>query len=551
VTRNRMPTRGLPIVFACLTLALFVGPPGPSSADEPPAITGLSLSRGPLGTKVIITGTRLLGATDIRFNGTRALGFTVDADNRITAVVPGHATSGPLAVITPYGTATSGESFTVTAPDIVLILTDDQTWQEIDHMPTVQSELMAKGMTFTNGFVVNPLCCPARATTLTGKYSHGTDIYDNAPPHGGFDTFKHEDGSTVATWLHGAGYRTAIAGKYLNGYVDQDAGYVAPGWDMWDAEIVSDGTTGGYYNYDVSVDGTVVSYGSKESDYSTDVLGNDAAGFISKVREGQPLFLDFTPHAPHKPATPPKRYSDSLPNLPLYRPPNFNQKDVAREPHWVKVLPTLSKRDISLIDRFRTDQYRTLLAVDDAVRNILDALAVSGRLSNSLIVFSSDNGLELGSHRWVNKQVPWDEAIRVPFIVRYDPLTNGTRSTSSDMVLNLDLAPTFADAAGVPAPGAEGMSLLPLLGPKPPKWRPDFLIEHWGGTEGVPAYCAVRSEQYKYVEYKTREEQLYDLAADPYELENRASDPHFKAIRDAMHQRLLELCSPPPPGFSP
>jgi N-acetylglucosamine-6-sulfatase len=147
--------------------------------------------------------------------------------------------------------------------------------------------------------------------------------------------------------------------------------------------------------------------------------------------------------------------------------------------------------------------------------------------------------------------VPWDEAIRVPFIVRYDPLTNGTPRTSSDMVLNLDLAPTFADAAGISAPGAEGMSFLPLLSPKPPQWRTDFLIEHWGGIDGVPAYCGVRTEEYKYVEYQTGEEQLYDLVVDPYEMDNKASDPHFKAIKEAMHRRLVELCSPPPPGFNP
>src|SRR2546430_1661524 len=113
VTRNQTLCRGLPVVFACLTVALLVGSPGPPAADRPPALTGLSPSRGPLGTKVIITGTHLAGATDIRFNGTSALGFTAEADNRITAIVPSHAASGPLSVVTPYGTGASGKSFTV------------------------------------------------------------------------------------------------------------------------------------------------------------------------------------------------------------------------------------------------------------------------------------------------------------------------------------------------------------------------------------------------------------------------------------------------------
>lgn len=468
--------------------------------------------------------------------------------------VSGAGTSGAHAGAgLPARTVSMGDRPAATAPNIVLILTDDQTWTELDHMPTVQSELVAKGVTFSNAFVSNPLCCPSRSTTLTGKYSHGTDIYDNVPPHGGFPTFlqRGEESSTIATWLHDGGYQTALVGKYLNGYEGSYTSHVPPGWDTWRAEVIGDGTTGGYYDYDVSENGTVVHFGTTTKDYSTDVLGDFATQFIQSVPQTKPLFLYFAPHAPHKPATPPQRYQNALRDLPAYRPPNYTEQDVSAEPKWVQALPQLSSKDQKTLDQFRIKQYRTLLAVDDAVAGILKSLASTGRLSNTFIVFASDNGLELGSHRWVYKEVPWEEAIRVPMVVRYDPLTGEVASTSSKLVLNLDLAPTMAEVGSVAAPGVEGASFLGLLGNDPPAWRSDFLIEHWVNKSLVPPYCAVREEQYKYVEYQDHEEQLYSLADDPYELHNLANDPGYAQTRDRMHARMVELCSPPPPGFTP
>ena len=153
-------------------------------------------------------------------------------------------------------------------------------------MPNVRNALMAKGVTFSNGFVVNPLCCPSRATILTGKYSHGTDIYSNIPPHGGFATFTNEgeDQSTIATWLDDAGYYTGFVGKYLNGYSASRTGYIPPGWDQWNALALNGSPggehTGGYYDYYMSVNGTQKFYGDKSVDYSTNVLGNDALDFL-------------------------------------------------------------------------------------------------------------------------------------------------------------------------------------------------------------------------------------------------------------------------------
>jgi N-acetylglucosamine-6-sulfatase len=448
------------------------------------------------------------------------------------------------------------------APNIVLILTDDQTVDELGHMPTVASELIGKGVEFTNAFVSNPLCCPSRASILTGRYSHGTDVYRNQPPHGGFDTFTPEDGSTIATWLHQADpeYWTGLVGKYLNGY---ESTYEPPGWDVWDAQHVEDSPKGGYYDYDMSIGGTLVHYGTGASDYSTDVLAGYATRFIRSAPSTRPLFLYFAPHAPHGPATPPKRYLKSLPGLPRYRPPNFNEADMSDKPGWAQQLPLLTKDKIGKkVDHFRRKQFRSLLAVDDAVRNILGALSDTGRLNDTLLVFMSDNGLGNGSHRWLTKTVPWEESIRVPLIVRYDPITRDAATVDGHLLLNIDLAPTFAAAAGVDAPGAEGASFLPLLESPDAPWRQDFLIEHLRGLGGqasrVPTYCGVRTTDFKYVEYETEvdgvlqvEEELYDLKADPFELTNLAAQVEWSDVKAALHQRMVTLCNPPPPDFVP
>src|SRR6185437_343203 len=152
-------------------------------------------------------------------------------------------------------------------------------------------------------------------------------------------------------------------------------------------------------------------------------------------------------------------------------------------------------------------QCRALLGVDDAVGTIIKALSDTGKLSNTLILFMSDNGVLLGEHRWRFKKVPYEQAIRVPLIVRYDPVTGGQASTRNALVANIDVAPTFAAAAGLTAPGADGQSLLPLLTDPAAPWRKQFLIEHEDSDNFVyvPPYCAVRNQRYLYLDYGSGE----------------------------------------------
>jgi N-acetylglucosamine-6-sulfatase len=537
------------VVLCALILALL---PGTAKAASP-TITSIWPRRAPVGRAFFITGSGFTSTTAVSVNAHPAT-FTVRSDSRIRAIVPSGATTGPVTV-TADGTATSPNLFTV-QPNIVLILTDDQRFDELDHMPVVRSELIGEGVQFTNGFVVNPLCCPSRTTILTGKYSHGTDVYSNIPPHGGFQTFvtsRHEDRHTVATWLQDAGYQTGIVGKYLNGYTAKKTSYVSPGWNTWDV-LANPGADGGYLNYTMSINGTYTPYGSTDAEYSTDVLSSYAGDFIRNAPADKPFFLFFAPKGPHPPATPPSRYADAFPGLAPLRPPSYNEADVSDKPAYIQAVDPWSASMQDQQDAFRRRQYQSLLAVDDAVANITEALRSTGRLEDTLIVFASDNGLSIGEHRWSNKKAPYEEDIRVPIIARYDALMHQTPSTDGHLVLNLDFAPTFAAAAGTSSPGAEGASFLPLLNGTSIGWRTDFLIEH-ADTRAVtvPTYCAVRNERYKYVEYSTGEEELYDLSADPYELDNRANSvqPPYRSVRVQMHHRTVRLCSPPPPDFSP
>jgi arylsulfatase A-like enzyme len=427
-------------------------------------------------------------------------------------------------------------------PSIVLILTDDQRWDTLWAMPTVNAELVTKGISFENGYVSNPLCCPSRASILTGQYSHSNGVYtnQNGQPFGGFRAF--DDRSTIATWLHDAGYRTAMLGKYFNGYEEP---YVPPGWDRWFATYVN----GAFYRYRVTDDGLIKRYGSGRHDYGTNVLAGEAVSFIGSTPADAPLFLYFAPHAPHEPAIPAPGDGHAFSDLPPWRPPSYDEADVSDKPAYMRS-QLLDADTRAEIDAFRRRQYRSLLAVDRAVGEIVQALDESGRLANTMIVFTSDNGMVWGEHRWGTKLVPYEESIHVPFVVRYDSAIRSAR-TDERLVVNVDLAPTFAELGNVPAPGAEGASFAPLLGEEDGPWREDFLLEHMQkGAGGVPTYCGVHAERYMYVRYRTGEEELYDLRRDPEQLVNRAADDRYSEVRLDLVQRLRELCDPLPPGYA-
>lgn len=444
-------------------------------------------------------------------------------------------------VLTATVSACTAEGET-TRPDIVLIVTDDQRWDTLAEMPGLTRTVGEPGVTFDDAFVVNPLCCPSRASILTGAYSHTTGIYTNFPPDGGFRAF--DDESTLATWLDDAGYRTALIGKYFNGY--EDPSYIPPGWDRWNAFMHGHPL---YYDYTMSVDGEPETFGAAPEDYSTDVLAGMAERFIDETSSSEPLFLYLAPSAPHQPQLLPPRDAAAKPRTTFRPGPNIREPDVSDKPAYIRALPRGHVE--GSLERW-TQQVLTLRAVDDLVVRTVDALSARGRLDDTLIIFMSDNGTAVGEHRWQYKLTPYEESIRIPMVMRYDPITRGT--STGAIVANVDIAPTIAEVAGVEAPGSEGVSLVDLLRGDVSRVRSELLIEHLQYRSpphaDPPTYCALRTTRRLFVRYATGEEELYDLRADPYQLRNLAGDPASQATLDRLRRSTKRRCQPVPPGFS-
>jgi arylsulfatase A-like enzyme len=446
---------------------------------------------------------------------------------------------------------------TTKRPNIIVILTDDQRWDTLWSMPNVQRLLVHHGVTFANSFVSNPLCCPSRATILTGNYSHTTRVYDNHPPHGGAPVFKarRDDRSTIATWLHADGYATGLFGKYLNSYT----GGVPPGWDRWVAfDYEPD-----YHPYFVFTNlprrcpGRPACRLKREvSVYSTRYFANMARNFIDSAPASKPVFIYYAPYAPHLPSFPQHKYADRFPNLKPYHPPNYNEANVSDKPPWIRRLPRLDSVQGAQILAERRAEYQTLVTVDDEVGDLVAALKATHRLAHSVILFASDNGVSWGEHRLLagSKQLPYEEAIRVPLVVRYEPYTTRP-STDRHLIVNTDWAPTLAAIAGAPHPAVEGRSFLPLLRHQQPRpaWRTQFLLEHMDGNPPsiAPDFCGIRSTGFLYVRYTGGFEELYNLRYDPFELRNIGHEP--SQAGELAHMRLLTKreCNPPPPGYKP
>ncbi len=427
-------------------------------------------------------------------------------------------------------------------PNIVVVLTDDQTLDSIPHdppvMPYLQRQLEASaGWTrFTNAFVNTPLCCPSRATMLTGLYSHRTGVEGNDE---GADL---DESSTIATWLHEAGYRTGLVGKYLNNYPFDRGAYVPAGWDRFFAkENQSDATV--YRDYTVVDDGVVRAYGSGPMDYATDVLAREVVEFIRSTPPGQPFLLFFTPSAPHAPWSPADRDAGAYAGVRIHEARSVGEADVSDKPAWVRALPPVTEEQREAFLRDRRRGYETLRAVDAALRSIDDALRIRGAYGDTIVFYLTDNGYALGEHRWETKSCPYEPCVHIPFLVRMPGSAGGT---DPRLVSNVDLAPTIAALAGVaPALAPDGESLVPGLRGAAPDARGGVLLEFAGGG-GVPAWSAIRTRSFLWVELETGERELYDLAgvlgpADPDQLENRADAPAYAGVRRRLASRLQAL----------
>jgi N-acetylglucosamine-6-sulfatase len=413
---------------------------------------------------------------------------------------------------------------------VVLIVTDDQRAGTLRFMPTVQAELVSKGVVYPNAFVVNPLCCPSRASILTGEWSHTTGVWGNETAVGGASGGAFDDAETLPVWLDRIGYRTGLIGKYLNGFRQgRQPDYVPPGWDYFAIGSSPDS----YYDFtfkDAEYHGV----------YHTDVLAADAVEFIRSAGP-EPFFLYFATRAPHV-----NNFSRSWFDTDVAerhagemagrtRPsPAVNESRVRDKPSYIRRRLKVALSDLA---RLREGQLGALLSVDDAVAAMLDVLRETGKLDNTIIVYTSDNGYSWGEHRWVQKTAPYEESLRVPLVIRH-----GSRAgVDWRFALNVDLAETIVRATGGRVRTA-GRNLFST-------WRrPRFLFEHADHPWVVPSYCGFRGRAWKYVQYGFGAEELYDLRTDRHEMRSlhRVRPRLVRVFR-----RMVRESPCRPPAFRP
>ena len=335
----------------------------------------------------------------------------------------------------------------------------------------LQQLMVSQGLFFNDFLIDTPLCCPSRTSFLRGQYVAKSQVYTNGPPHGGFGQFyqlQHEN-STLATWLQQAGYRTALFGKYLNGYPDPDnRGYIPPGWTDWLSP--AKGSPYKEFNYTLNENGKFEDHGQGQKDYMTDVLSKKRMTYIrSSASDSQPFFLYLATYAPHEPATPAPRDANLFANLTAPRTPSFNEADVSDKPPAIARDPLLIGGQISKLDQLYRDRVRSMQTVDEMLARLINTLQQTGQLDNTYIIFTSDNGYHLGQHRLMGgKGTAYEEDIVVPLIVR-GPDVQADAALNGYVSGNIDIAPTIAELAGVVPPSyVDGRSLVPLFSAQRP-----------------------------------------------------------------------------------
>ena len=462
--------------------------------------------------------------------------------------------------------------------NVVVIMTDDQALESIGAMPNVENLLAAEGTTFSNYYVATPNCCPSRAAFYRGQYPHNNGVWDNYPAEknggipGGNRAFRAVQDEAIGVWMQRAGYYTMHAGKYLNGWgnPDEDTADISPppGWTHWFSTI--DPFTYAYYNYEISNDGTRVAYGDAEADYQTDVLGNEVVSSISSAAEaGEPFFVTFTPLAPHSgrkyatPDEPPDSFAavsaprhdgmyagSALPDKPnrIFGAEALTSPEIAAKSPLVRQRFTCQNCGPANLENAQYSwekELESLTAVDEWVGQIYRTLDEQGVLDDTLIIFTSDNGLFRGEHGLTDKGLLYEEAVHVPLIIRGPGF--GAGETRDQLVNNVDLAPTILRAAGAPAAiDLDGVALQDFAADPDAGQNRGILLETKLAFT-TNASAAIRVGSWSYIEWYTNGQvsfrELYELGGDPYQMTNLADDPQYASVVSDLANRLTALRS--------
>lgn len=439
-------------------------------------------------------------------------------------------------------------------PNIILILADDldKKLGTTEYMPNLKTYLIDRGVEIDDFLITTPMCCPSRINLLRSQYTHNHTVYNNSAPNGGFPKFFETgfEKSTLPVWLQAAGYRTALIGKYMNAYpLTDDRTYVPPGWTEW----YSPGKKNAYdgFDYYLNENGTLVAYPPTQDNFFTDVMSRKGVDFIDRAaQEKTPFFLMLSAFAPHEPSTPAPRHQNLLPDISAPRPPSFNEEDMSDKSFDMSHNPLLSEDDIQRIDERYRQRVLSMLSVDEMIPEIFKTLEKNGILENTYIIFTSDQGFTLGEHRIVEgKSSFFEEDIVVPFVVRGPNIPEGEKITD-ELTTVIDIAPTISTWAGVVPPDfVDGRSFAELLdknvihkknirntflleeyafkgeeqGWKIPNIFASLVIPHLPEAEDVPKMIGIRTLEYTYLERPDGFVELYNLAEDPYQLQNIAS----------------------------
>lgn len=454
-------------------------------------------------------------------------------------------------------------------PNIVVLVLDDippldgRLWKKL---PNIRRNFVQQGQRFTNAHSETPACTPGRASLLTGLHAH----HHGAVSTDGTSAFQ--PGMTVATALKDSGYHTVMVGKYLNLF-DRLPDKTPPGWD----EV--HGFRGAYYGYDMWSNGVPTWHGTAKSDYSTDVIARLARKSLDEAPRDEPLFMWLAPYSMHKPWNVAPRHvgSKKCNGIGRWKPPNYMERFVNDKPAYVGQRRIVEKKgyDLSRI-------CRGMLSVDEMVGDVVRKLDKQGRLGNTMLVLTSDNGMAFGAQRFLHdKKAPY--GTQIPLMIRWPRVLGVVPKTVGERVQNIDLAPTICDIAGCelgPYPTGQrkpdGISLLKLItGERQTMWRKSVLGSYLDAGHRVPRYWSITTTgshplasklcrkkkssacRWMYTMYETGEVELYDLSGgvchewrprkkgDPCMLRNLAGKPRYslvqRTLRESLQRRVPDL----------
>ncbi len=449
--------------------------------------------------------------------------------------------AGVLTPVAP-GVGTQSASAADGRPNILLITTDDMADGDLAFMPKTRRLLKRSGVSFTDFIAPHPICCPSRAQILTGQYAQNNGVHHNEGPYGRYQALRQPN-NTLASWLHRAGYKTALVGKFLNYWSGRG---IPAGWTIFNP-IVGGGAFRpygytAYRNGHPQIQKTI---------HTSDYVAERTVRYINKFSAAnRPFFIWASQVAPHKmkrrdgqmvpPISPPRHAGlfDTTP-APSLQKASFNEADISDKPSYVR---GNARESPDVITNWFRRRMRSLQAVDEGVAAAVAALRRTGELANTLVVFTSDNGYLLGEHRLTLKNFPYEESLQVPLLARGPGMPAGAQSNA--LASMIDLAPTFLDASGAsPDRTIDGRSLFRML---TGQVQPQATLIQAGKKTRPWWWRGVRTPRYTYVRYETDGfVELYDRAQDPLELDNVAESPEYADVRSSLRGELdrLRICS--------